>query len=326
MGKPIEFFYDIAGFKVCLRFAGEALIPLVTPALGHLLAESTPQPGLTVSLFDSISTLSQMPAFPWPKGRYWHRKPLEGAERVSIKTDFDIARGVLSLLDTRSNLAIYWTKDYRNIPYYETGSPMLAILHWWMLNRGRQLVHGGAVGTAKGGVLLAGKGGSGKSTVALACLDSELSFAGDDYCLLSSAGEPFIYSLYNSAKTDPGHLRNLLVHLADKVSNKEHLDSQKAILFLNKYFPGKIIKNFSCKAIILPKVSGLKESRLKSISSVSVLKSLAPSTIFQLLGGEADFKNLVNFVRQLPCYLLEAGMDLSKIPPLISGLLSELGA
>ena len=324
-GKPIELFYDIAGFKVCLRFAGKALISLITPALEHLAAGSGSTPSLTICLFDSISTSARMPLFPWPKAKYWQRKPLGGSEAGPIKTDFDIARGVLSLLDTKSNLAIYWVKDTKSIPYYETGSPMLVILHWWMLSHGRQLAHGGAVGTDKGGVFLAGRGGSGKSTVALSSLDSELSFAGDDYCLFSSSGKPFIYSLYNSAKIDQKHMHSLLAHMVDKVSNKEYLDFQKALFFLYKYFPNKIIKSFPCKAILLPQVSGLRETRLKKISSAFVLKSLAPSTIFQLLGGERDFKNFIGFVRQLPCYLLETGTDLSRIPPVISGLLSELG-
>jgi hypothetical protein len=46
---------------------------------------------------------------------------------------------------------------------------------------------------------VAGKGGSGKSTTALACLDSPLVYASDHYCSLTNEPAPYVYSLYDSA-------------------------------------------------------------------------------------------------------------------------------
>ena len=42
-----------------------------------------------------------------------------------------------------------------------------------MSDRNLQYVHAGAVGNKNGGILLVGKGGSGKSSTALACLKSD---------------------------------------------------------------------------------------------------------------------------------------------------------
>ncbi|MBF0522004.1 MAG: serine kinase [Candidatus Omnitrophica bacterium] len=334
VGKPIERFYNIAGFSVRLRFAGPTLMPFITPALEHLATEAVDNPSLTICFFDSVSTQAVMPVFPWTKDAawQWHIKPIGGQEDNSIKANYNFGRGILSLLDMSSNVGFYLVRDAQQIPYYEKGAPMMPILHWWMLIRGRQLTHGGAIGTEKGGVLLIGKSGSGKSTAALSSLNSGLFYAGDDYCLFSNDPEPYIHSLYSSAKVNPDNLKNLLSHMQNLVSNKDHLDSEKALLFLNEYFPDKMINGFPCRAILIPQISNLKETRLTKTSAAVILKNLVPNTIFQLnnqvlsLGGEVDIKNFGNLVRQIPGYILEVGTNLSGIPLAIQDLLNELRA
>jgi hypothetical protein len=55
------------------------------------------------------------------------------------------------------------------------------------------------------------------------------------------------------------------------------------------------------------------------------LAALAPSTIFQLpRAGNEAFQFLAAFIRQLPCFSLEVGTDLSGIPPVIEELLWSL--
>ena len=54
------------------------------------------------------------------------------------------------------------------------------------------------------------------------------------------------------------------------------------------------------------------------------LGALAPSTIFQPRAGNEALKFLATFARQLPCFSLELGTDLSTIPPAIEGLLAEI--
>jgi len=329
VGQPLERFYDLAGFTICLQFAGQALLSLITPALEHLATPAVSSPSLTICLFDSLSTSAKMPLFPWKI----NDNSLEGdKEDNSVKASYNIGRGILSLLNTKLNIAIYWTKDYNAIPWYELGCPLIPIFHWWLLGRGRQFAHGAAIGTSKGGVLLVGKSGSGKSTTALACLDSELFFAGDDYVSIGNDPEPFVYSLYNSAKVERDNLKKLLTNLSNLSYNNEELVSQKALFFLNKYFPEKMIKGFPCRAILLPSVSGLKETKITKISPILIFKSLVPNTIFQLntyfwnkkVSGETDLKNFSRFIKQLPCYSIEVGTDLSLIPLAILELLSQL--
>ncbi len=322
-GGFIDRLYNIAGHIIRLRFAGSSLVPSISPALAHLAVKPGPTPALTVCLWDSVSTHTKMSPAPWQPDDYIARGEIGGYNSNRIHTVFQPGVHALSMLDTALNLGVFWVHDARQIPYYECSFPLRTILHWWMSKHARQLVHAGAVGTPLGGVLLVGKGGSGKSTTALACLDSELDYLGDDYVLLSVEPSPFVYSLYNSAKLDADHIQRL-PYLASAISNQKSLDTEKALIFLHDHYPEKVKTGFAVRAILLPRVSGLSESRVKKASSAAGLRALAPSTIFQLPGaGYEAFRTMARLVNQVPSYILELGQDISQIPCVISQLLSE---
>lgn len=318
----LDRFYSIGGYTIRLRFAGPALVPRITPALEHLATKPSSSPMLTICLWDSASTRAQMPPPPWSAEAYIARGEVRGYNDGRIHTSFHIGANVLNMLDTRLDLAVLWICDASQIPYYESSAPLRTILHWWMCNHGRQVVHAGAVGTSMGGVLLAGKGGSGKSTTALACLNSELVYVSDDYCLLATDSVPYAYSLYSSAKLNAEDVERF-PRLASAVSNPKRLGTEKAVFLLHKHYREKIATGFPIRAILLPRVTGRSETSLKEISSAASLKALAASTIFQLPGaGHKDFQRITKFVKQMPSYILELGYDISRIPDAIMGLLS----
>jgi len=319
---PIDRFYTLGGDVIRLRFAGPALVSRITPALEHIATEPSSSPVLTICLWDSISTGTQMPPPPWSADAYISRGEVSGYNNGRIHTAFHVGANVLNLLDTESDLALFWTRDASQLPYYESGAPLRTILDWWLSSRGRQLVHAAAVGTAQGGVLLAGKGGSGKSTTALACLNSKLLYAADDYCLLAQDRVPYVYSLYNSAKVNADNVHRI-PHLRSAISNANRLDTEKALLFLHEHCPHRIVTGFPIRALLLPRVTGQPETRLTPASPIAGLKALAPSTIFQLSGaGRGAFQTMARIVKQIPCHYLELGTDISKIPDGIMTILS----
>ena len=323
-GGAFDHFFDIGGHTICLRFAGTVLVSGITKAFGHLRASPSHTPDLTVCICDSASTGTPMPPSLWPGDVFVARGDIQGySHRGEIQIGFQAGPNILNVLDNRRNLAFYWIRDGYKLPYYESGSPLRTILHWWMSNRGCQYIHAGAVGTAVGGVLLAGKGGSGKSTTALACLDSSLLYASDDYCLLTCDPEPRIFSLYNSAKLAADKM-DRFPHLAAAVSNPDRLSDEKALLFIYKYFADKMVPGFPIRAILLLRITGRPETTLAPASPVACLKALAPSTIFQLPGaGAGAFDTLTQLVRRVPRYHLELGTKLDRIPAVILDLLNR---
>ena len=319
---PVERSYRIGGYLVRLSFAGAALLSL-TKALEHLAIDDDSPPDLTICLWDSESTGQRMLTRPWEEDDFLARGVIQGYNTERIYTAFQHGSAAVSVLDKEHNLAIFWAPDPR-LPYWENGSPLRTILHWWLLSRGLQLVHAAAVGNSTGGVLIGGKGGSGKSTTALACLESNLFYVGDDYTLLGLDSGPVVHSLYNSAKLNSDHVQRFPA-LVPKIDNPARLAEEKALLFVSEHYPSKVATRLPVRAILLPRVTGLAETRLKAVSVAMTLAALAPSTIFQLpRAGNEAFKFLATFARQLPCFSLELGTDLSAIPPVIEGLLAEI--
>ena len=318
----VERSYIIGGYRVRLSFAGPALLSL-TRAIEHLATDDQSTPALTICLWDSESTGQRMIARPWQEDDFLARGVIQGYNTERIYTAFQHGSGAVNVLDKERNLAVFWAPDGK-LPYWEYGSPLRSILHWWLLNQGLQLVHAAAVGNGNGAVLIGGKGGSGKSTTALSCLESKLFYVGDDYTLLGSAPGPVVHSLYNSAKLNSDHVQRFPT-LLPKVANPDRLADEKALLFVREHDAAKVATQLPVRAILLPRVTGLPETRLKRVSVAAALAALAPSTIFQLpRAGNEALKFLATFARNLPCFSLEAGTDLSGIPPVIENLLAEI--
>lgn len=323
-GEAPEFSFRIGGFPVSLRFANQALVSRMVPALQHLHQDVAGDPALTICLWDSLSTGVDMPPPPWSPEDLLPRGDVRNFSDQRIRTYYQLGADALSLLDVERHVGIYWVRDAAEVPYYESAAPLRALLGAWMETRGKLLVHGAAVGDERGGVLLAAKGGSGKSTAALACLHSELGFLGDDYCLISPDPVPTVYSLYCVAKKDAGDIQRL-PDLLPSIKNAPHLETEKAVYSVFEHFPDKLIEKLPLHAILIPGISNQPDTSIQPVSPAAALKALAPTTLFQLPGsGQRAFLAMAGIIRGIPCYRLSLGTDLRQIPGTIASLLSEL--
>ncbi|MBL1211028.1 hypothetical protein [Geminocystis sp. GBBB08] len=319
--QNISYYYQIAGFNICLNFPSPALISKIIPALSHLKIDKVSSPDLTICLWDSHSTGVKMPPPPWEWNNLLPRGEVNALTCDKIYTSFQRGANSLSLVDLERNLAIYWVNDPDLLPYWETSSSLRNILQVWFSDKNLQLIHGGAVGLPEGGVLLVGKGGSGKSTTALSCLDSELFYLSDDYSLITANPIPTAYSVYSTGKKKPDDV-DRLPFLKPMISNLERLGEEKAVYFLHEHFPEKIIKTFPLKAVLIPRITGEKDSYLEKTSSIMGLSSLIPSTIKQLPHtGEKACKIMTDVVNQLPSYYLNLGTDIKQISSVIFNFL-----
>jgi hypothetical protein len=316
--------YTIAGYHIRLCFAGPALVPKLTLALDHLAPPTSPTPDLTIHIWDSMSTGSTPPPLPTdvPGSGALNRRLLY--EAPPVRAVFKPGRQTLSVLDDACGQAWFWCVDAAEVPYWERGTPLLLILHWWLSAHNRQLVHAGAVGTEQGGVLVVGRGGSGKSTTALTSLLAGLDYASDDFVLVSANPAPMVHSLYNSGRLEPHHIRRF-PELLPMITNADELDTEKALIFVKQFAPSRASRGFPLHAILLPTVTGRADTRIVKASAGATLAALAPSTIFQLPGaGAPALSAMAGLARRVPGYVLELGTDLSGIAPVIRILLQEL--
>ena len=329
--------YRIGESIVRLRFAGESLVPRITRAFAHLAVPLVSKPDLVLCLWDSASTGRRLPLLVSSLLRLIKMTWLDHRGIRGELFDYNSSRiraalhghdsDMLSLLDLRENLGIFWIADSRGIPWYETGAPLRTLLYWWFSRHGRQMVHGGAIGTEAGGILLGGKGSSGKSTTALATLDSSLLYAGDDYTLVSTEPQPFVYSLYNTAKVKGEADLKRFSWMASRICNADRIgpDAEKPMMFLHEHRPEKIISGFPLKAVVLPRfIPGNEKCKVVPVSPASALKAIAQSSITQLTGADSDaLRRMSRLVNRMPCYLVGLGEDLNDIPKAMLELLAR---
>jgi hypothetical protein len=106
----------------------------------------------------------------------------------------------LSVFDSDSGVTVICIADFGRMPSYERAVPFRPVLGWIMPFHQRQLVHAASVGTARGGLLIVGQGGAGKSNTATGSLAGGLSFVSDDFCAVSNDMEPTVHSLYGTSR------------------------------------------------------------------------------------------------------------------------------
>lgn len=308
----------IAGLRLRISFAGDAMRDRLLPALPRV-SESA-EPDLTLLVWDCASASLPTP-LPWRFEDIDARGAISIATSDSMRTAYAIGSASLSMLDLERGVALFRAREARELPWWERASPFRSILHWALEARGRRFVHAAAVANETGGALLAGRGGSGKSTTAMLCLENGFAYAGDDYVGVSIDDVPRAHALFTSAKLSAASVEWLpFLHDAVRVAPTGH---EKGVAMLGERFPRQIASSLPLHAVIVPRVAG-GTSRLQRISGGAALRALAPTTLLQLPGSGAEtFAALADLVRRLPAWSLDLGDDRNAIPSLVARAIEE---
>jgi len=313
--------YRIGETIVRLRFAGSTLIPYLTPALSHLKTDSFSNADLAICLWESKSTGSRGPNFPANRINLSEEGFTFNDDRYQII--YQPVEHTLNALDMENNMGLFWVRDAAGLPFWVKGAPLINVLYLWMKKNGLQLIHSASVGTKNNGVLIAGKGGSGKSTAALSCTLAGFDYVGDDYILLGMKPNPHVYSLYNSGKLDKNQIKQF-PELVRHISNHSSDSEEKALIFLNEYYRERVQVKLPVRAILIPKITNTQTTQIVNASPMDAMMALAPSTIYQMPYAKQDVLTyLKEFVKTVPGYYLELGTDIHSIPNVIERFLSD---
>lgn len=309
-------YFRIGNHTICLRIANCALTPILTRAFSHLEPADGKTVDLTICAWDDHSTGDHMLEPPSRTGS-------TGIEFIDgeLRVAWSIAERSLSVFSASSKLAFFRIPDARTVPAWEQAAPFRRILHWWASKEGLQMVHAAGVGTPAGGVLLVGKGGSGKSTTALACVGSQLGYAADDYCLLSPGIVPKAHSIYGSGKADANSIVRL-PKLQTAFESSQLREQKKSVIFVEEHIPDTILRSFPLRGIVVPRVTGGNTHSVERISKSEAFRAMAPSTLFQMPGDQPkSLARMASMTRQLPSWSLSIGEDPGQIPSLLDKLM-----
>lgn len=315
--------YAIGGAKIALSFAGPALFDIITPSLAHLEIPSRAKADLTIYLWDSASTGTAFPAPPWDIEPLVQDKQRWGFNSDRFASVFKPINGTWHLLDKQLQKALYWAPDFKTVPFVDRAFPLRTILNWWMQARGRQIIHGAAVGNGDGGVLILGPSEAGKSTVSLACLAAGMVFFGDDNILLRLDSDPYLYSLYSSAKLYPDDLPKF-PFLSLMSQYKSRKETEKILLFLSDLNRRLLPEGTSFNTVLLPRISANKEHKLIKVSAAQSLKTAAPHSIFTFnRDNPGILKDIAGIFRHTSHYILELGTNTKSLPAVMADLIKS---
>ena len=333
-GGPVPLWYRISGHDVCVRTIPEQDSRRLRPALRHLALPEAPASaaGLTISAWNG-ATPSAPPVLADLLRRLRTDWRLECGPRgevlelraTGISAIYNAGPNVLTVIDFEQNRGWLLKLDDDAFPYWEVGSPFRFLLHEWFTARGLQYVHGAAVGTEKGGVLLVGKGGSGKSTTALLCASAGMQYAGDDYCMIDPA-RAWAHSLYNTGKLKGSEDYARLPELKGLSTNPDSFErggDGKGVYFLDEIWSDRVVAGMPLRAIIVPRITGQAATRVAPCSAFEALVAMLPSTVAQLPAAtNEDCDRMVTLAEKLPAYVLHLGTDTRGIPAALTTLLN----
>ncbi len=323
----------VAGRSLRIQCVGGEHSQHLTMALSHLRHDFLGEGDFTIHVWDGEvagpASNSLLAAYLQTLYRDWTvscgtRGELRGFHSPSIPAFYMPGPDILNLVDVPNKRAFFLKRDASPLPYWEAGSPFRAILHTWLSKENLQFVHGGAVGESDGGVLLAARGGSGKSTTTLLCLNAGMLYAGDDYCAIDCNDPVYVHSLYNTAKLLPQDM-DRFPHLRDRIWNPQSLQehsTDKATFFLGDLMPERMSAGFPLRALLIPKVIAQTDTYLTPCGPAAALAAIAPNTVAQLpIAMQIDMDRMAVLAAKLPAYILHLGSDLTQIPDVVRSVL-----
>ena len=116
-----------------------------------------------------------------------------------------------------------------------------------------------------------------------------------------------------------------LPNLTPAVSPDSERQGEKWVLYLHDHYADRLPPSLPLKALIAPTVKDQASSELVPVKALAVIRALAPSTMEQISGPDPEaWRTMVTLARQLPCFRLNLGKDVTSAPARILELLEEV--
>lgn len=316
--SPVKKAYDIAGKTICIYFYSDKLLEKMSRAFAHIEKDSADSPDLTICVWDSVSTKTQLapPRVDDPEYTYPREINAKTINTDSFLGIYLHGEETLNLYDETNNTAYFWIEDGGQLPYRLSASPLRLILNWFLSKEGVHLMHGAAVSLSGKSIFITAKGGTGKSTTAMSCFFAGMSYLGDDYVTVKSGDRIIIHSIFNSTKLFPQSYRDTFSVLKDRIWNEKGTDreNEKVIVFLSELFPRQVIREAPLQAIMIPVIKNMEKTKIVPASKIQTMISMMPATLFQLsLLQSNKMAELKSIVERTPCYFVELGNDIGGV-------------
>jgi hypothetical protein len=275
-----------------------------------------------ITLIDA-SAAGLPPPRPWWEEFY---RPLEVESRFAgegLRGSYFHDNRLWQFYDVKTRRGVALMRRAGDYPPWELSAPLRVFLHWIYAEACLRLVHAATLGTRGRGVLIAGRGGAGKSSTTLAGVAAGLDSVGDDYVLIEAGDDVRAYSVYAVAKQDASGFARL--GLGRLVADPGPLNWQGKHEF-GLALLGRTVQDLALTAILIPRIAHRGRTEIVPASPREAMLALAPSGIFQMpgewLSGSRFYADLI---RRLPSFRVELGTDGREIAESIGRFLDRRG-
>ena len=273
-----------------------------------VVAEDRPGPSdLTLTVLSGAMAGATPPPWNLPHTSPRHLERLHIDEGRGLRAFYDHDRRFWSICDAATRRGLFWIADTADVPFWEAAAPFKAIFNWVLAATPATLFHAGIVVHRGRGVLLAGPGGSGKSTTVMAAVAAGLGTCGDDLVVIDDeAGAWTGHALYDAVKFFPAEPGDRVPDLFTTAAARPCGD--KLLVRYSDVAPGRLVRSVPLLALMQCVVSGQATTTITPLAPGAMLRSLGPPTAFLLRGAESEtLRKAAALVRTVPAFTLALG-------------------
>lgn len=307
-----EYHYRFGPVSMTVRDIGDALTDIIDPAISHRQIQNPPSKisGIVYAL-DAEALGVSIPPEEWPlpvlRREHLQRVHWQPAEGLALASDE--SRGIWHLFDMNRRMGIYWIRSGRDLPSWEPGAPLRYFIHWLAFLEGAQLIHAAGLAYNDCGFLLTGAGGSGKSTTTAAAISAGWQTVGDDFVLVEGTKQPLVHAIYDTVKLD-GMALEAMPNFNKLAVNPLRPSDDKARIHLRQIYNAQLVASMPVSAIFSLCISNKENTHIEPASKATIMKALAPSTLFLLRTGmQESFAHITALINNLSCYSIELGRE-----------------
>jgi hypothetical protein len=320
--EVVETWAILAGMSIRLQVVGREFENALCGTIQHLIVSGGGKrvPDLAISAWDERSA-----GVTAPSDADLPRTTDEGGIILGSAKDRligHIREGVEVWLDRDAPGVWGSALDGTAIGLQNRGKPFHVPLLIWLADRDVPVLHAALIAHDGAGLLLVGQGGTGKTTVAMACFLDGFDFLGDDYIAIkeAAAGTYVGHSLYDSVwltRDAEARLPSVARHAEPPAS----AGSLKRLVHAAAIRPEGITRAARIRGVVCTTLANGSASAISHTTGAKALLAMAPSSTLRLpVSGYRLMNRMAALAESLPCYELRVGGDLSSL----SGLLRDL--
>ena len=309
-GQAERFHGRLGDMDFLLEYAGSGASRMLGGALSHLaVAPHAESPGHTAWISHATILIEGHGLPSWCRttpGSPWIARLSDTNHRVHMD---DWLQALVAFASGGREVCVRYPPP-ECLPLYETTAPLRHVFQEWTSGRGSQIIHAAAVAPpGKKALLLAGPGGSGKSTTALTALEAGWRYLSDDLCVVHPVSPPHVTCLYNTAKLRTSSL-DRFPRLAALISSYHECGEDKHVFSVHRHFPSQLALEVEVGAILVVSVGKNERTRVEKTGWKEAVNAIVPWSRKQLpTAGQEIPARTFALATRLPVYRVELGSD-----------------